>query len=174
MPPCAKRWHAEMAFQIYLSPRMLATKVKLSTSILPVGVLGGYWWQTRPKAFGRFSTAQESAFFHVRWYAAPVKLYTDDGGVRPAGVLIVVKLHKCAPTNTLCQPPRVQANKLFLIIPAFTKGEDLQTKMCSASLRLKAEEVAHKQQTWIYSFEQCSPRWSKLKYMHIKFFNKMY
>ena len=133
-----------------------------------------HWWQIRPQTFGTFSTAEGSASFHVRWYAVPVKLYTDDGGICPAGVLIVVKLHECTPTNTLCQPPRVQANKLFLIIPAFTKGEDLQTKMCSASLRLKAEEVALKQQAWIYSFQQCSPRWSKLEYMHIKFFNKMY
>ena len=87
-----------------------------------------HWWQIRPQTFGTFSTAEGSPSFHVRWYAVPVKLYTDDGGIRPAGVLMVVKLHECAPTNTLCQPPGVQANKLFLIIAAFPKGEHLQTK----------------------------------------------
>jgi hypothetical protein len=30
--------------------------------------------------------------------------------------------------TTLCQPPRVHANKLFLNISAFPKGKDLQTK----------------------------------------------
>jgi hypothetical protein len=101
---------------------MFATKIHLSTSILPIGVLGGTGGKQEHKPLVHFAQKNQPLFM------SGDMLYTDDGGVRPAGVLIVVKLHKCAPTNTLCQPPRVQANKLFLIVVAFPKGEHLQTK----------------------------------------------
>ena len=55
-----------------------------------------------------------------------VKLYTDDGGIRPVDILVVAKLHKCAPANTLCQSPRVHTDELFLAIVTFPKGKHLQ------------------------------------------------
>jgi hypothetical protein len=54
-------------------------------------------------------------------------LYADNGSVRPVNVFIVVKLHKCASTDTLGQPPRVHTNKPFPIFNAFTKGKNLET-----------------------------------------------
>lgn len=69
-------------------------------------------------------------------------LYADDGGIGLVDALVVVKLHKCAPANTLRQPPRVHTDKPSVVVATFSKGEHLRKhSTCLASPHSEVKEV---------------------------------